>query len=186
VLLDTNVVLRAVEELLSPSIPEVTRPVLISEGRRSARKRLIKLRPSSREQRVESLYTFTLSLFGCLGVTPVVGSRLVKEYEENLAGESFLNRCWNLRGVLQLLKKKCKWVDPDEELVELCRKAHPKGDPADAEHAAVCLQANAVLVTLDGRHFSRMAEELRREGLALRWETPFSFLRELGMFRRRG
>ncbi|WP_226988743.1 PIN domain-containing protein [Methanopyrus kandleri] len=185
-MLDTNVVLRAVEELLSPSIPEVTRPVLISEGGRGVRRRLIGLKPSSREQRVESLYTFTFSLLGCLDVTLVVGPRLMKEYEKNLAGESFFNRCWNLRGVLQLLEEKCKWVDPDEELVELCRKAHPKDDPADAEHAAVCLQTKAVLVTLDVSHFSQMAEELRREGLALKWRTPFDFLQELGVFKCRG
>ena len=68
-------------------------------------------------------------------------------------------------------------MDPDEELVELCRKAHSKDGPADAEHADVCLQTKAVLVTLDvSYHFSQMARELRREGLALKWRTPFDLL----------
>ncbi|HII70554.1 TPA: hypothetical protein HA336_04910 [Methanopyrus kandleri] len=40
-------------------------------------------------------------------------------------------------------------MDPDEGLVELYRQTHPKGDPADAEHAAVCLRTKTVLITLD-------------------------------------
>jgi len=166
VMLDTNVVLRAVRELLSPS---VTRPIAV----RCPRKGIHRLRPRpSRGQRVESLHALMVTLFNC-ELTPVAGPRLLEEYERNL--RRYHDDCWKLRDVVSLLRLRCKVVRPDEELVKLCRDAHPKGDSADAEHAAVCLQTNAVLLTFDP-HFSEISARLEKGGEPLTVLDPYNFL----------
>jgi len=156
VVLDTNVVLNAVKALSSlDDLRPVGRSPLPSEG-----------------QRLESLLVLALAVFGCK-VEPVAGPALLGEYRSHL--RRLEGRCGSVPNLLKMLKDECRVVEPREDFVRACQKAHPKNDPADAEHAAVCIQEGAKLVSLDV-HFRGMAYELERRGMSLEVYDPYRFL----------
>ncbi len=163
VLLDTNIVMTAVEGgfLSSPTLwsDDSTVP---SEDLREWNSRLVSA----------CVAVLAIVLFNCR-VIPVAGPKLIEEYNRNLKRAS--SGCEHLRYVLELLNKKVKVIRPASGLVEMCQKVHPKNDPADAEHAAVCLQVKAPLVSLDV-HFNAMSRELDRRGISLEVYGPDRFL----------
>lgn len=60
--------------------------------------------------------------------------------------------------ILGELLEKMRLVTVSENLVRLCRGYVKTPDLADVVHAAVCLKADAVLITND-RHFDRIGDE---------------------------
>jgi predicted nucleic acid-binding protein len=153
VVLDTNVVLNAVKAL--SSLDDLQSVELPSEG-----------------QRLESLLVLALAVFSCK-VEPVAGPTLLDEYRSHL--RRLEGRCGSVSNLLKMLKDECRVVEPREDFVRACQKAHPKNDPADAEHAAVCIQEGAKLVSLDV-HFRIMAYKLERRGMSLEVYDPSQLL----------
>jgi len=85
----------------------------------------------------------------------LVGHVLLAEemvrYAEEFGSET---ASWILGGLLE----KMRLVTVSENLVRLCRGYVRTPDLADVVHAAVCLKADAVLITND-RHFDRIGDE---------------------------
>ncbi|AAM01518.1 Predicted RNA-binding protein containing PIN domain, a fragment [Methanopyrus kandleri AV19] len=121
---------------------------------------------------MESVYTFTLSLFGCLDVTSVVGPRLMKDYGKNLAGESFLNRCWN-PGCSSTARRGVQVGGSGRRARGVVSSDPPQGR-SRGRRARSRLPTNQNGID-HPRHFSEVARELRGESLALKRRTPFDF-----------
>ncbi len=85
----------------------------------------------------------------------LVGHELLAEemvrYAEGFGSET---ASWMLGSLLE----KMRLVTVSENLVRLCRAYVKTPDLADVVHAAVCLKADAVLITND-RHFDRIGDE---------------------------